>query len=970
MEEKNINNLNHNIKVGTKVISKIYKDKGIGTVIGTSDFLGDNHFDVLFSTGEQIVSRIEDIELIHSPVSKIQNGILNNPNEFICRYLTLLIEANLTENALISSANYKIKPLPHQLLTVDFVMNRFQPRCLIADEVGLGKTIEAILVYQEYKLRGMAKRVIIIVPSGLVLQWHEELASKFNENFVIYDTNYVKTLKQSYGEETNVWKLNDKIIVSIDTIKPYRVNQDLSKDEIKRREWHNRHIFDDIVKSRFDVVIIDEAHKLSKKDDRVESLRFKLGRQLSQSVPIFLLLTATPHQGDEDLFLHLLQLIDPVLFANKNTLTPEFVSEVTVRNKKRAVVDFKGKRIFKHRITSIKQIERTEELNGDELKLYKLITEYSSKYYNIALRTNNNLLIMLVMLYQRIASSSSFAIETTMRRRLAYLNLLLKNEDNDVSNANEMDGINALVEDDEIDNIVNQSFALSKEDILSEIHIIMECINVAEVMTKTYGDQKFKELIEIIDEIKKRETNPSLKFIVFTEFRPTQQAIIEYLNKFGYSSAYINGSLTREKRVEQVELFRNEKQILVSTDAGGEGINLQFCHCIINFDLPWNPTKLEHRIGRIDRIGQEHNALVFNFQLSNTIEDRVREILERKLQLIKKQFGEDKLSDIIDVLQEEFSFEKIYVDAIHKKEAESEALNKYAQDIFNRAKEIIQKDDLLIPFTNLDAETAQELVNQNINNILQELVFSYLKTIKVEINEYKTEKGLFYFDNPFDVENDMRQYRNITFDPELSFKSDRYTLINYEHPLLLNIKKSINQNANFGIVSALKCSINKFSGVKGYWFIFNLKVTNNIDKNNISVFSIFMEDFEFHNNRISNYLNKRRPANVEIVQNYKCDVNIDIIYQAALSEAKLKANDMFLSKKLEWISDIEKYEKRAEEYFQYKEKAIKNIRVDNIRESRRKTNAIQREKEIDLLNKKKIVVAELHLEQVAYVEFI
>jgi len=148
---------NHNsITIGAIVISTVHKKKGSGTVIGFSGF-DDELVDVIYATGERIVCRLEDLQEISDPVSNLKNGRFSSPEAFICKLLSTHLQCNLTERALVSSVNYKIKPLPHQLLAVDFVMNRFKPRCLIADEVGLGKTIEALLVYQEYKLRGIAK---------------------------------------------------------------------------------------------------------------------------------------------------------------------------------------------------------------------------------------------------------------------------------------------------------------------------------------------------------------------------------------------------------------------------------------------------------------------------------------------------------------------------------------------------------------------------------------------------------------------------------------------------------------------------------------------------------------------------------------------------------------------------------------------------------------------------------------------
>jgi len=362
---------------------------------------------------------------------------------------------------------------------------------------------EAVLVYEEFNLRGIAGKVLIVVPSGLGLQWHEELECKFNEHFVIYSKEYIRSLVQNFGEGTNVWKQHDKIIAPIDSIKPLKVDDSLNPREKARREWHNNHVFNDLAEAGFDIVIIDEAHKLSKYGDGSETARFKLGQLLSRAAPVLLLLTATPHQGDENLFLNLLRLIDPALFTSPKSITPELVQEVTVRNKKRAVVDFDGNRIFKNRITSLLEIHRTRQDNPEELDLYDYVTEYTGKYYNLAKRGNNQLLMLLVMLYQRIVSSSSFALLEAMQRRQAFL----------AGQAQKMELLLAEDRDEEdidFDELLRQAIFTQKEDYEAEKVFVENCIHLAEKCTAGYRDSKFRKLVEFIDEIIKRENKQEL----------------------------------------------------------------------------------------------------------------------------------------------------------------------------------------------------------------------------------------------------------------------------------------------------------------------------------------------------------------------------------------------------------------------------------------------------------------------------
>ncbi|MCP4110757.1 MAG: DEAD/DEAH box helicase [Desulfobacteraceae bacterium] len=950
------------MKIGDKIKSRLYDNKGTGTIIGFNELFDETYVEILFNDGTRVSTLKSDLVTEDNLSARLKNSDIDRPEAFISKNMTLRLEANISENKVITSANYKIQPLPHQILTVHFIMNRFQPRCVIADEVGLGKTIEAILLYQEYKLRKIVKRILIVVPSGLITQWHEELLSKFNEQFIIYNRDFVKTLKQSYGRETNVWTLHDKILVSMDFIKPLKDSSLLDSEERARRQWHNQHIFHDLSAAGFDMVVLDEAHKLSKQRDGSESARFKLGERLSRSIPVFILLTATPHQGDEDTFINLLRLADPVMFADKKALTPELVKEVTVRNKKRAVVDFNGQRIFKHRITSIIEIQRTREKNHDELELYDFVTEYTSKYYNLAKRKNDQILILLMILYQRILSSSSFAILETMKRRKAFL----ENDKNKSDTSEKYPDDSDEIQDQDI---LSKQTAKNKQDLAAEKRFAENCIQLAQKLTDTYGDIKFSRLLDIIEEIKKRENRIDMKFIVFTEFRATQEAIINYLEKFGYSCAFIHGSLSREERIVQVEKFREQGQILVSTDAGGEGINLQFCHCIINFDLPWNPARLEQRIGRIDRIGQEHNVLIFNFHLTDTVEDRVRKILEQKLERIKEQFGDDKYADVITLLQDEFSFDQIYIDAIRLKELENQELDEIGEDIYEQAKRLLEEDELLIPFTGFE-EDATQYLNTEINAIIKNLVISFLKYKNIDINWYKDEKKLCFFANPFH-KKDMgpHTYRNVTFDNVLSCQSEKIEFMNLEHPFVSVLKKRIANTASFGTVSALRLNLNKFSGVSGIWFVYKLLIKNNVDKEKIVMLSVFMEDEDFCNRRISSYLENSIITGAVIVQNFRCDLPVDSYAETALKQAKEKANDIFTATKLTWLEEISAYEKRAEEYYRFRENAVKTIQVDNIRISKLKSLMAERQNQVNNFKLKKNIVPRLELYQTAFLEF-
>jgi len=942
---------------GKKVTSKTYPEEGMGIIISVNSFFEQSYCDVQFSNKKIITIVAEDLVPVPEIENLLVNGDYSSAGIFLCRHLINKIDCLLTEDELIAPMNFKIQPLPHQLLTVDFVLNCYRPRCIIADEVGLGKTIEAILVYEELKLRGLAKKVLIVVPSGLMLQWQEELRLKFNEKFVMYDKNYIRNLKQTHGEECNVWKYHDQIIASIDTIKPYRINSESDKREREQREWHNQEVFETIKTAGFDIIFFDEAHKLTKKSDGTSSGRYKLAKQLSEVIPIVVLLTATPHQGDEDMFLNLLRVVDPVTFLNKDSLVAEKVREVIVRNQKRAVIDFEGNRIFKHRITSLVRVSRSAEKNKQEIRLYELITSYVRKYYDLARRQQNNILIFLLILYQRITASSSFAVLNTLRKRLDFLN-----SEDSPNIAEETSDYSSDFDMDSTDELLKERIWKDTQEMKAEKNFLQDCISLAEIISDSYADEKFSKLLHIIDEIKRREKNPLLKFIVFTEFKATQAALIDFLKKYGFTCACINGDLSRQEKIEQIELFRKESQILVSTDAGGEGINLQFCYCMINFDLPWNPTRIEQRIGRIDRIGQNRNVLVFNFQLADTIDDYVRNTLELKLELIREQFGEDKYSDVITLLNDEFSFEKIYLDALILKERESNLLEIQASEIYEKAKKILEKDELVLPFTRFQ-KNPELLLQKQTNSLVKMLIELYLKDRNFEMNEYKHKQGVYYFDSPFE----NKKYRNIIFRLNINDGSEQYEMINVNHEFINNVRREF--TAGKGLVASFAVTSDKFKGSKGILILFDFEVKNNVDRHYKSIIPIFLENGVRYNRRISLYLQNLEDKKLE---NYPVEANIPDSWESIFNNSKEIASEsameLYFKKKNKWIEKIDKYELKAREYFEMKKKSIEDVPIENIRESKLRQLQNDYFAEIKELTKKKMIVPKLALSQVCLIE--
>ena len=590
------------MKIGDIIKSSAYANLEQGRIINILSFDGANYYEIYFPKSKETLTLEEkDVSRVVSPLEKLNNGEFDVLSLLKLRILSEKISALLYQDKIVAANNFKIVPLPHQVLAVNQIMGQFMPRCLIADEVGLGKTIEASLIFEELKLRNMVKRIIIITPAGLTSQWKDELKTKFNEDFTIIDRNTFEALRQIHGN-VNVWKNYDHIITSLDFLKPKAIRASLSEQVRRNREDHNQAVTDGCINANWDMAIFDEAHKLSKEAEGSETSRYKIGKSLSEVTPIFLLLTATPHQGDGEKFRHLLSLIDPYKFYSPDSLVPSNVKSVTVKNKKRAATDFNGNLIFKSRVTSMVKIQR--ELADIEVQLYSEVSDYVSSYYNLASREGNFAFMFLLILYQRMVSSSSRAIYEALSKRLELLQGVASAFPEETRREADDEDVSDLAAQEAYDELVGDSTGCRKEIIAikskinDEIEILTKCVMLAKKASYGRHDFKVRKAVEIINEVIKRENDSHVKILMFTEFIATQKYLGEILEGLGFKVAYLNGKMSLDKKIEAKIKFKEDCQILISTDAGGEGINLQFAHVMINYDLPWNPMKIEQRIGR------------------------------------------------------------------------------------------------------------------------------------------------------------------------------------------------------------------------------------------------------------------------------------------------------------------------------------------------------------------------------------
>ncbi|HZV18354.1 MAG TPA: helicase-related protein [Sphingobium sp.] len=600
----------------------------------------------------------------------------------------------LEDNLLLAPIQSSVVPLPHQLYALNRAMSRDRIRYLLADEVGLGKTIEAGLILRELKLRGMAKRILVVAPKGLVRQWQAEMRLHFGESFQFIEPAELSAFRQWRSDEENLWRLHDQVICSLDSVKPLEGRRGWSLEQLST---YNRERFEDLISASWDLVIIDEAHRMGGSTDQVA--RYKLGAALAEAAPYLLLLSATPHQGKTDQFHRLMQLLDRDSFPDESSVSRERVHPFVVRTEKRVAIDAEGKPLFKPRVTRLNPVA-WQDRHASQQNLYEAVTDYVRHGYNQAMAAKQRHIGFLMILMQRLVTSSTAAIRTTLEKRQALLDQPQLQpslfETADVDEWAELDGQTQV-------DLAIQTKGWEMEK--AEVDTLLDLARATEAQGT---DAKAEALLELIYRLQQEENDPELKVLVFTEFVPTQAMLADFLESRGFSVATLNGSMDLEARARAQQSFARDIRVLISTDAGGEGLNLQFCHVIVNFDMPWNPMRVEQRIGRVDRIGQPHVVRAINFVLEDTVEHRVREVLETKLAVIAEEFGVDKAADVMDSVEAEPLFDELFVQGLQNPDAIESECNAVVSQLRSTIAESRKSSELLSDGHQLDADDARK----------------------------------------------------------------------------------------------------------------------------------------------------------------------------------------------------------------------------------------------------------------------
>jgi superfamily II DNA or RNA helicase len=632
-------------------------------------------------------------------------------------------------HVLLAPMESNVIPLPHQIHALSRAISDDRVRYLLADEVGLGKTIEAGLVMRELKLRGLVRRILVVAPKGLATQWVSEMQTHFNEHFQLVLGSDIGTLRRlapgGTDHRSSPWSIFDQVIVSLDSVKPMDKRRGWSTDRVAE---YNRHRFEDLVTAGWDLVVVDEAHRLGGSTDQVA--RFKLGRGLAEAAPYLLLLSATPHQGKSDAFHRLMSLLDDKTFSDMESVSLDRVAPFVIRTEKRKAIDADGKPLFKPRRTEMIPVQWESRHHLQRL-LYEAVTDYVREGYNRAIRDKKRHIGFLMILMQRLVVSSTRAIRTTLERRLEALRdgqqqaSLRLEEIEDRSDTS--DGFDELYDMDGQE-LLDELLKSHASALTSESSHVQTLLDAALKCEQAGPDAKAEALIERIYQLQTDENEPDLKVLIFTEFVPTQGMLKEFLVARGISVATLNGSMDMDERKQAQDDFREHARVLISTDAGGEGLNLQFCHVIINYDIPWNPMRLEQRIGRVDRIGQPKIVRATNFVFEDSVEFRVREVLEQKLSIIFDEFGIDKTGDVLDSAQAGEMFEDIFTSAFLNPDGIEDSVDRTVARIKDEIHEIRDASAIYGISEEPDVQAAARLRSHPLPHWVERMTLGYLNS--------------------------------------------------------------------------------------------------------------------------------------------------------------------------------------------------------------------------------------------------
>lgn len=682
----------------------------------------------------------------------------------------------------------QIDSLPHQIEAVyHFILKNPRIRFLLADDPGAGKTIMAGLLLKELKYRGLVERTLIIVPGHLKDQWLRELKEKFGESFLKVDRGIIQS---SWGR--NIWQDQNQIITSMDFGK-----QDDIRVGLAEVNW--------------DLIIVDEAHKMAaykygEKTKRTD--RYKLGELISRNTKFLLFLTATPHKGDPENFRLFLDLLEPGLFATTDIMEEAIKKGenlLFLRRLKEDLKNFDGTPIFPPR--KVKTIKY--RLSDDEKRLYNAVTEYVQNTYQKALSKDKRNVTFALMILQRRLASSIRAIRRSLERRRGRLDeLYRKGKIIQEEGSIDEDFLEDLPEEErwkQEELLEKLTAAETLEELNEEIQKLDELITLAKDVEKKEVEVKLQQLRGVMESEKIKKGKE--KLLIFTESRDTMEYLLEKIKKWGYTTTFIHGGMNLDKRIQAEHNFNEEVQIMVATEAAGEGINLQrACWLMVNYDIPWNPNRLEQRMGRIHRYGQQNEVHIHNLVASDTREGKILVKIFDKLDKIREQLGSDRIFDVIGEVLPGKSFKDLIEDAIANRRTMEEILRDFDripdEELIRKVKEATLESlaSRHIDLSKIMEESRLAKENRLVPEYIEKFFRNAADELQLKVGQRKD--GYYKVDSvPFEIRNVstefknrfgevFREYRKLSFDKDKAYRGEA-EFIAPGHPLLETVIENI-----------------------------------------------------------------------------------------------------------------------------------------------------------------------------------
>ncbi len=732
----------------------------------------------------KLPSGLPHIELIDSIIDRLAAKQIDSPLHYDLRERATRLDLAYRYDRFLSLTSNRIEIEPYQVQAAYEILNSYDHRYLIGDEVGLGKTIEAGIVIEELIARDRATRVLIVAPAPLVVQWQEEMREKFDRNFTIYDRETVRSHRKSRPNQ-NVWLQEDLIVTSIDFAKQDDVLEALRNLDVP---W--------------DVAVFDEAHHLTARrgsDDSIErTQRYTVGEAVAENSEALLMLTGTPHKGKSDQFYFLVSLLDPYRFSHESQINPDALGDLMIRRLKDDMYETDGTRMFPE-----KNIEALGvDMSPAERKLYDDVTEYIREYYNLARQEENKAAGFTMVIYQKRLVSSIYAIRKSLENRMRAIQ-------NDAVSEDLSDEVQELIPrystepetltdserkhvEEELENV---TITLNRTQIEQELNRVKELWQQAKNIET---DSKAQLLRQFVDDILAED--PNEKILIFTEYTDT----LEYLRDQVFSDhdvAQVYGDLNQDRRRQEMADFEDEKNLMIATDAAQEGLNLQFAHIMVNYDLPWNPIRIDQRMGRLHRYGQERTVEIRNLFFKNTRESEILNLLIEKTNQIESDLG--MRSDVLGRVLEDVNLDDTIMAAIAENQPTDEVVADIEKTIEERREALQTVENEFLIRDRFDLSDEDEEILEVIERSQQGDVSE--GDIEILVREFFDEFGgnirgvrpgparsggdVFQIDVPDVLSGDQvnSRYDQATFTREVAMEQDDVEFIALDHQLVQSL---------------------------------------------------------------------------------------------------------------------------------------------------------------------------------------